>query len=80
MVAEAAAGSGADALRYFVAEKYVRAFEALAANPSSRLVVVPMESASLAAASRRRWNCSGRRGQARRRRPRRPGASPWNRG
>jgi regulator of protease activity HflC (stomatin/prohibitin superfamily) len=48
MVAEAATGAGADALRYFVAEKYVRAFEALAANPSSRLVVVPMESAALA--------------------------------
>ncbi|WP_270937339.1 SPFH domain-containing protein [Falsiroseomonas oryzae] len=47
MVAEAAAGSGGDALRYFVAEKYVKAFEALAANPASRLVVVPMESASL---------------------------------
>jgi regulator of protease activity HflC (stomatin/prohibitin superfamily) len=48
MVAEAAAGSGGDALRYFIAEKYVKAFEALAANPSSRLVVVPMESAALA--------------------------------
>jgi regulator of protease activity HflC (stomatin/prohibitin superfamily) len=47
MVAEAAAGAGGDALRYFIAEKYVKAFEALAANPSSRLVVVPMESASL---------------------------------
>ncbi|MBU8542201.1 MULTISPECIES: SPFH domain-containing protein [Roseomonadaceae] len=48
MVAEAAAGAGADALRYFIAEKYVKAFEAMAANPSSRLVVVPMESAALA--------------------------------
>ncbi len=48
MVAEAAQGAGADALRYFVAEKYVKAFEALAANPSSRLVVVPMESSALA--------------------------------
>ena len=48
MVAEAAAGSGADALRYFISEKYVKAFEALAANPSSRLVVVPMESSALA--------------------------------
>jgi regulator of protease activity HflC (stomatin/prohibitin superfamily) len=48
MVAEAATGAGADALRYFIAEKYVKAFEALAANPSSRLVVVPMESAALA--------------------------------
>jgi regulator of protease activity HflC (stomatin/prohibitin superfamily) len=48
MVSEAAAGAGADALRYFIAEKYVKAFEAMAANPSSRLVIVPMESASLA--------------------------------
>jgi regulator of protease activity HflC (stomatin/prohibitin superfamily) len=48
MVAEAATGSGAEALRYFVAEKYVKAFEAMASNPSSRLVVVPMESAALA--------------------------------
>jgi regulator of protease activity HflC (stomatin/prohibitin superfamily) len=48
MVAEAAAGAGADALRYFIAQQYVKAFEALAANPSSKLVVVPMESASLA--------------------------------
>jgi len=50
LVAEAAAGMGGEALRYFVAEKYVKAFEALAANPSSRLVVVPMESAALAGA------------------------------
>jgi regulator of protease activity HflC (stomatin/prohibitin superfamily) len=48
MVAEAAAGAGADALRYFIAEKYVKAFEALAHNPASRLVIVPMESAALA--------------------------------
>ena len=48
MVAEAASGAGADALRYFVAERYVDAFKALAANPSSRLVVVPMESSALA--------------------------------
>ena len=48
LVAEAAAGAGANALRYFIAQGYVKAFEALAANPSSRLVVVPMESAALA--------------------------------
>jgi regulator of protease activity HflC (stomatin/prohibitin superfamily) len=48
MVAEAASGAGTDALRYFIAEKYVKAFEAMAGNPSSRLVVVPMESAALA--------------------------------
>jgi regulator of protease activity HflC (stomatin/prohibitin superfamily) len=48
MVAEAAAGAGSDALRYFIAQQYVKAFESLAGNPSSKLVVVPMESASLA--------------------------------
>jgi regulator of protease activity HflC (stomatin/prohibitin superfamily) len=48
MVADAASGAGGDALRYFVAEKYVAAFQAMAANPSSRLVIVPMEAAGLA--------------------------------
>ncbi len=48
MVAAAAAGAGGDALRYFIADKYVKAFEALAANPSSKLVVVPMEASALA--------------------------------
>ncbi|UFN48672.1 SPFH/Band 7/PHB domain protein [Roseomonas sp. OT10] len=48
MVAEAAAGAGQEALRYFIADKYVAAFRDLAANPASRLVVVPMESAALA--------------------------------
>jgi regulator of protease activity HflC (stomatin/prohibitin superfamily) len=48
MVAAAASGAGGDALRYFVAEKYVSAFQAIAASPSSRLVVVPMEVAGLA--------------------------------
>ncbi len=48
MVAEAAAGAGSDALRYFIAQQYVKAFESLAGNPASKLVVVPMESASLA--------------------------------
>lgn len=48
MVAEAAEGAGGEALRYFVAERYVDAFKALASNPSSRLVVVPMEASALA--------------------------------
>ena len=48
MVAQAAAGAGAAALRYFIADKYVRAFEGLAANPSSKLVVVPVEASALA--------------------------------
>ena len=48
MVAAAAAGAGGDALRYFIADKYVKAFEALAANPASKLVVVPMEASAMA--------------------------------
>ena len=48
MVAEAASGAGGDALRYFVAQSYVTAFQAIASNPSSRLVIVPMEAAGLA--------------------------------
>ncbi|WP_431269294.1 SPFH domain-containing protein [Dankookia sp. P2] len=47
LVAEAAAGAGEAALRYFISDRYVRAFEALAGNPSSKLVVVPMEAAGL---------------------------------
>lgn len=48
MVAAAASGAGGDALRYFVAEKYVAAFQAIASSPASRLVIVPMEAAGLA--------------------------------
>ncbi|MBP0493397.1 SPFH domain-containing protein [Pararoseomonas indoligenes] len=48
MVAEVASGAGADALRYFISEKYVAAFQAIAASPNSRLVVVPMEATGLA--------------------------------
>ncbi|MBR0678455.1 SPFH/Band 7/PHB domain protein, partial [Roseomonas alkaliterrae] len=48
MVAEVAAGAGTDALRYFIADKYVKAFEALAGNPAQKLVIVPMESTALA--------------------------------
>jgi regulator of protease activity HflC (stomatin/prohibitin superfamily) len=48
MVGESAAGAGEAALRYFISDRYVRAFEALGANPNSKLVVVPMESAALA--------------------------------
>lgn len=48
LVAEAAAAGGEPALRYFIADRYVQAFRALAAAPNSRLVVVPMEAAGLA--------------------------------
>lgn len=48
MVAEAASGAGVDALRYFISDKYVKAFEALAHSPNQKLVIVPMESSALA--------------------------------
>lgn len=48
MVSEAAAQHGEAALRYFIADRYTRAFQALASAPNSRLVVVPMEAAGLA--------------------------------
>ncbi len=47
-VAEAAANGGEAALRYFIADRYVAAFQAMAASPNSRLVVVPMEAVALA--------------------------------
>ncbi len=47
-VAEAAAGAGAEALRYFIAQKYVDAVGRLAANPSGRTLVIPLETSALA--------------------------------
>jgi regulator of protease activity HflC (stomatin/prohibitin superfamily) len=48
LVAEAARDGGEPALRYFIAERYVAAFQALASSPTSKLVVVPMEATALA--------------------------------
>ncbi len=48
VVAAAAEGQGAEALRYFVAMKYVDAIGHLAANPTGRTLVIPVESAALA--------------------------------
>lgn len=48
MVAAAMADGGEVALRYFIAERYVEAFQAMAASPNARLVVVPMEASALA--------------------------------
>jgi regulator of protease activity HflC (stomatin/prohibitin superfamily) len=48
MVAQAAAEGGESALRYFIADRYVQAFQALATAPGSRLVIIPMESSALA--------------------------------
>lgn len=47
-VAEAATGAGPEALRYFIAQKYVDAVGKLAANPNGRTLVVPIETAGLA--------------------------------
>ena len=48
MVSDAAAQHGQAGLRYFIADRYVRAFQAMASAPNTRLVVVPMEFAALA--------------------------------
>ncbi len=48
VVAEAARGEGAEALRYFVATRYIEAIVALAANPAGRTLVIPIESSGLA--------------------------------
>ena len=47
-VADALARGGEPALRYFIADRYVQAFQAMAASPNSRLVIVPMEASGLA--------------------------------
>ncbi len=48
VVADAARDGGEPALRYFIADRYVRAFAGLATAPNSRLVVVPMEASAMA--------------------------------
>ena len=48
VVAAAAQGGGGEALRYFVAQKYVDAVGRLAANPSGRTLVIPIEAGALA--------------------------------
>jgi regulator of protease activity HflC (stomatin/prohibitin superfamily) len=48
LVADAARDGGEPALRYFIADRYVEAFKALANSSNSKMVVVPMEAAALA--------------------------------
>ena len=50
VVAKAVSDGGETALRYFIADRYVQAFHALAMAPNSRLVVVPMEASAMAGA------------------------------
>ena len=47
-VAQAARDGGTEALRYFIAQKYVDAIGRLAANPSGRTLVIPLETGALA--------------------------------
>lgn len=83
MVAEVAAGAGTDALRYFIADKYVKAFEVLAGNTAQKLVIVPMESSALAGGITQAMELlRGPDGQPPPRMPRPPAAppevpSPW---
>lgn len=48
LVSDAAARHGQAALQYFIADRYVAAFKAIAESPASRLVIVPMEASALA--------------------------------
>jgi len=48
MVSEAASSYGESALRYFISDRYVRAFQGMVGAPNTKLVVVPMEAAGLA--------------------------------
>jgi len=48
MVSQAAEQHGAAGLNYFIADRYIRAFQSVASAPNTRLVVVPMEATGLA--------------------------------
>ncbi len=48
MVSEAISKGDLAALNYFIAEKYVRAIDALAHSPSTKTFIMPLDMASLA--------------------------------
>jgi len=48
MVSDAIAKGGTDAINYFVAQDYVKAFEKLATSPNQKTLIVPAELSSLA--------------------------------
>jgi regulator of protease activity HflC (stomatin/prohibitin superfamily) len=48
MVSQAAQQYGSAGLNYFIADRYIRAFQSVASAPNTRLVVVPMEASGLA--------------------------------
>ena len=47
MVSDAIAGGNVNAINYFVAQKYIEAFKALAEAPNQKFVMMPMESAGI---------------------------------
>jgi len=47
MVSDAIAGGNVNAINYFVAQKYIEAFKALAMAPNQKFVMMPMESAGV---------------------------------
>lgn len=47
MVSDAIAGGNVQAINYFVAQKYIEAFKALAQAPNQKFVLMPMESAGM---------------------------------
>ena len=47
MVSDAIAGGNVNAINYFVAQKYLEAFKALAEAPNQKFVMMPMESAGV---------------------------------
>lgn len=48
MLSDAIASGDTAAINYFIAEKYVKAIEALAASPNQKTFIMPMEMAGLA--------------------------------
>jgi len=47
LVSDAIAGGNVQAINYFVAQKYIEAFKALAEGPNQKFVLMPMESAGV---------------------------------
>jgi regulator of protease activity HflC (stomatin/prohibitin superfamily) len=47
MVSDAIAGGNVNAINYFVAQKYIEAFKALAEAPNQKFVMMPMEAAGV---------------------------------
>ena len=46
-MSDAIAGGNVQAINYFVAQKYIEAFKALAEAPNQKFVMMPMESAGV---------------------------------